>query len=182
MSDFSDATFTGVSLLNGNSVSLTFPTGSMIGFGNTYWWRVRVCTQSSCDSNSGQGYSDWIAQDGDGNALTFTTPDHPFPWANFSYLPLAPIVGTAVSFLDGSTCYGSDQGCTYKWDLGDGTITTDVSPIHPYALKGSKTVNLTVCDEDLRAKYSNPCCPADPQTFTVRSPLGVPEYKEVSPF
>jgi len=176
-SNFGGSTFSRTINSNTNSILVQLPrdaSGPTFDFDSTYWWRVRVCVQSYCDSDSGQGYSDWMATDGNGNALTFTTPSHPYPYPDFSYLSTAPLAGQYVYFTDESTCY---DNCTHKWDLlGNGTVaSTEANPSYIYSSKGTRDVKLTVCDEE------NHCCDTS-KPVSVKSPLGVPNYKEVSPF
>ena len=69
-----------------------------------------------------------------------TVPGVP-PVALFSYSP--PTGSSApwtVSFVDESM----DNPTSWLWDFGDGTISTDVSPMHGYSEPGVYNVSLTV--------------------------------------
>lgn len=57
------------------------------------------------------------------------------PTANFSYTE----TGLSVDFADASA-----NAESYSWDFGDGTMSTDASPMHTYSAAGCYTVTLTV--------------------------------------
>lgn len=57
------------------------------------------------------------------------------PTPSFNHL----ISGTAVQFINTSM-----NGVDYAWNFGDGTTSTDISPIHQYAQHGIYTVTLSV--------------------------------------
>ncbi|MGB9778646.1 MAG: PKD domain-containing protein, partial [Candidatus Bathyarchaeales archaeon] len=89
-----------------------------------------------------------------------------YNWANpvalFTWDPPQPLVGTVVTF-DASASYGfrNEEGTLvpdptyikeYKWNFGDGNITTTTNPIitHVYDAMGLYIVTLTVKDYDNR--------------------------------
>ncbi len=56
-----------------------------------------------------------------------------------------PIINGHYVTLDGSQSINPENNpLTYFWNFGDGQTSTDVSPIHTYALDGNYTVSLTV--------------------------------------
>lgn len=57
------------------------------------------------------------------------------PVASFSYL----VTSTAILFTN-----SSQNGDSYSWDFGDGSTSTDESPVHVYAEDGVYNVTLTV--------------------------------------
>jgi PKD repeat protein len=61
------------------------------------------------------------------------------PVANFSFPSTTLAVGTAVAFTN--TTIGNN--CTYLWNFGDGTNSTDANPTHNYANTGTYYVRLT---------------------------------------
>ena len=70
------------------------------------------------------------------------------PVANFTYSPEYPVAGEMVAF-DASGSTDPDGNITgYRWDFGDGNITTTSEKIamHTYTSKGDYNVNLTVTD------------------------------------
>jgi len=72
------------------------------------------------------------------------------PIAIFTYSPEQPVVGEVVSF-DASISDDRDGSIvSYKWDFGDGNITTVNDPIitHVYTAVGTYAANLTVTDND----------------------------------
>ncbi len=73
------------------------------------------------------------------------------PVADFISTPDFPIARESVTF-NASTSYDLDGYIiSYKWDFGDGNITTVTSPIiaHIYGSYGNYTVILTVTDNDV---------------------------------
>jgi PKD repeat protein len=58
------------------------------------------------------------------------------PVADFSF----EVSGLSVLFLDTST----GDPTAWSWDFGDGTVSTEQSPLHNYSIAGSYTVSLTV--------------------------------------
>jgi gliding motility-associated-like protein len=60
------------------------------------------------------------------------------PNAQFDYLPFEPQNGRPIEFFNTSTGDISD----YHWNLGDGTTSTEVNPIHTYHVGNSETFNV----------------------------------------
>ena len=72
-------------------------------------------------------------------AIASFTSCHKEPGACFNY-PLGKIVaGQEIKFTN---C--SQNGVTYRWTFGDGTISNEQSPTHTYSNTGDYTVTLTV--------------------------------------
>jgi len=72
------------------------------------------------------------------------------PVANFVVLPTKPIIGELVTF-NASASYDEDGFIVrYKWNFGDGNITTVANPVitHIYSSAGTYTTTLTVKDDD----------------------------------
>jgi len=63
----------------------------------------------------------------------------PMPVAAFGWGETRVLVDTPARFESTST-----RAESHLWDLGDGTISTDRTPLHTYALPGRYTVTLTV--------------------------------------
>jgi hypothetical protein len=84
--------------------------------------------------------------------VVFTYPNQA-PVASFTFSPSYPIIGDIVTF-DASASYDPDGSIvSYKWDFGDGNITTVTNPIitHIYTTATSTvnyTVTLTVTDNE----------------------------------
>jgi hypothetical protein len=72
------------------------------------------------------------------------------PTASFSFQPANPVNNEFMIF-NASASYDEDGIIvSYKWDFGDGNITTVSVPTltHVYAASGAFTVNLTITDDD----------------------------------
>ncbi|MCK8044934.1 S8 family serine peptidase [Shewanella sp. 1CM18E] len=65
------------------------------------------------------------------------------PIADFSYA----VDGLNVAFTNLSSDVNDDI-VSYSWDLGDGSVSTDMSPSHVYAVAGTYTVSMLVTDAD----------------------------------
>jgi parallel beta-helix repeat protein len=72
------------------------------------------------------------------------------PIANFTYLPLHPVVNQTVTFNASNSTDPDGNITKYDWDFGDGNITNTTEEIinHSYSLAGDYLVNLTVTDND----------------------------------
>jgi PKD repeat protein/subtilisin family serine protease len=65
-----------------------------------------------------------------------------------------------VSFTNQTS--GGASGYTYAWDFGDGTLSTEESPTHTYAISGAYTVSLIATDsENSTSSYSTTITIAD---------------------
>ena len=69
------------------------------------------------------------------------------PDADFTYSPSSPKVSKDIRFTDQSTD-PEGKKLEYLWDFGDGYTSTQRNPIHRYASPGSKSVELTVKDDE----------------------------------
>ncbi len=66
----------------------------------------------------------------------------------------------------------SSNATTYAWDLGDGTTSTEVDPVHTYAGEGSFTVTLTVSDAlDQSSTYTETIELIEPEAPAVPDPI-----------
>ncbi len=84
---------------------------------------------------------------GEDTATRQITVSNAPPIPSFSYTPLAPTVGTAVS-LDASDSYDPYQGsiASYTWDFGDGETGSGETTSHSYTENGTYQITLTVTD------------------------------------
>ncbi|MBU1049857.1 PKD domain-containing protein [Candidatus Bipolaricaulota bacterium] len=80
-------------------------------------------------------------------SLTLTPiPSNAPPVAAFAYAPAGPVVGDTVSF-DASASSDSDGSISsYAWTFGDGATGSGQFVTHAYTASGSRTVKLTVTD------------------------------------
>ena len=171
----------------------TFPTYTgcdYIGYDTSYYWRVRVWDDTGLNSDWVE-YDDPSDPDNDGDRRTFTKAPHAFPDPEFSFIPVNPVPGEDVSFIDLSICYDNNNNpypCKddpapthpwlnlYLWEFGDGsTSTTKGNVSHPYDDTGIYIVKLKITDD------LGPCDVEDNVPVTV-SGGGLFEWKEISPF
>jgi hypothetical protein len=78
---------------------------------------------------------------------TLTATGQP-PVASFTYTPSIPAPDGIIAF-DASASYDPDGWIvTYRWDFGDGNVSTAATPIiiHSYPLDGTYTVELAITD------------------------------------
>ncbi|MBI2675905.1 MAG: PKD domain-containing protein [Candidatus Aenigmarchaeota archaeon] len=69
------------------------------------------------------------------------------PFASFTFYPSEAEVEEIVRFTDYST--DSDGRIDrWRWDFGDGQISTDRNPSHSYSREGTFTISLRVTDDD----------------------------------
>lgn len=119
-------------------VSLS-PQSDYLTYGRTYNWRVRVFDENNADSG-------WV------NGTVFFTPSHHLPSCSFNWLPVVPVPGEAVNFVDNSICYnsgGSPISCTgWSWVFTDGNpnSSNQQNPVVEFTTSGLKNIILTVID------------------------------------
>ncbi len=75
------------------------------------------------------------------------------PGGSFNNLPVAVakgpyygIVNQSIQFNGSGSSDPDDDQLTYEWDFGDGTTSTDMSPLHEYRTIGNYDVTLVVND------------------------------------
>jgi parallel beta-helix repeat protein len=77
-------------------------------------------------------------------------PPGPAPVAIFTWSPLEPIYSLPATFNASKSYSINGTIISYKWNFGDGNITTRYDPIiiHTFAAAGNYNVTLTVTDND----------------------------------
>lgn len=131
-------------------------------FGKTYYWWVRV--YDSTGRNSG-----WVA------GPSFQTPQHAYPWIDFSWSPSSPRTNEATFFSDNSTVYSVPNSKSWYWTFEDGDpVTSSIqNPTVKFTSPGDKRVTLNVTDQ---TGYS---CTIEKITNTQ---IPLPDWREIIPF
>jgi len=102
------------------------------------------------------------------------------PVAEFSFTPDDPLVFETVTFTDLSTD-PDDSVVSWFWDFGDGTMSTDQYPIHPYSESGPFTVTLTVWDEHDNYDSVSKSVVVDKEVVENQAPVAEFEYEPSTP-
>ncbi|WP_422859580.1 PKD domain-containing protein [Flagellimonas sp. S174] len=107
---------------------------------------------------------DFIEELPEANSIQDETPPNAF----FTFTNGVEIeTFTQVSFANQSS-----NATTFTWDLGDGTTSTEVDPVHTYAGEGSFTVTLTISDAlNQTATYSETIELIEPEAPAVPDPV-----------
>ena len=140
-----------------------------------YYWRIEVYDES--DTPSG-----WFYPPGDtvspGDPLP--TPRHPWPWPEFTWLPVSPNAQEEIQFDGrGKWCYNpamKDIECPaggYHWDFGDSvTFDDNETSTHAYLNENEYAVTLEITDA---RGYT--CS----KTHSLNIGLPLPEWIEIPP-
>jgi PKD repeat protein len=130
---------TGLAAYTGSSLSTLTSLGCQYGFplvmkvtaGTTYYFQVGL----------------WGSY---GGQVQFTLDVSPSPVASFYTYPSNPSTSDRVSFIDQSYDPAGAGISVEDWNFGDGTTTTEFSPLHRYTSDGDYTVSLLVTTPDGR--------------------------------
>ena len=128
----------------------------------TYYWRVKVWDNKNAESV-------WIS------GPAFTTPEHAYPFIDFSWAPLAPGVNEDVLFSDQSTVYGGASKESWSWTFQNGSpvSSSQQNPTVKFFSIGEKLITLRVTDSD------GCSCP---RSKTLNAEFPLPKWKEIAPF
>lgn len=69
------------------------------------------------------------------------------PEAEFTFTPTTAKIGREIQFTDQSTD-PEERTLRYSWDFGDGFTSTVKDPKHSFVTQGTKTITLTVYDDE----------------------------------
>ena len=78
--------------------------------------------------------------------VTIIAPPNNLPYARISLLTLNDVAGKEVNLSAAGSVDEDGDPLTYRWDMGDGNVSTGINVTHVYAAEGNYTVNLTVSD------------------------------------
>jgi parallel beta-helix repeat protein len=141
--------------------------GSTIG-GN--YWSDHVChgnpsdgsePYTGIDTNAG-AVDNYPFEESNGWAIK-----NQLPIANFTYIPLNPIVNQMVTFNASNSADSDGTITNYEWDFGDGntTNTTEETITHFYTSAEDYTVNLTVADDESATNSTSKAITVYPPTI-----------------
>jgi PKD repeat protein len=85
-----------------------------------------------------------VGQSGSVSKSVTASNTSPTVVASFVYSPSSPSINQVVFF---NASASTPKNATYRWDFGDGTTNTGVTPDHDYELGGTYTVTLTVTND-----------------------------------
>ncbi len=140
---------------------------SDLAYNTLYHWRVKV--YDSHGNSSG-----WV------EGPSFKTEAHHYPVPDFDWSPNQIYMGQAISFLDKSICYGSNNSQTacsaWSWHIPGSTYQNNTNsrsqnPIVQFTSLNRKSVSLSVSDGKYICSIS--------KNINVKMPL--PHWKEVKP-
>jgi hypothetical protein len=151
------------------------PLSDELAYGQTYYWRIKVCNKGSVCSN-------WTA------GPSFTTPVHAYPWPDFDWFPKLVGANSSIKFFDNnSTCYNPDSyNCSthpenvYEWDFSYNEIEGFADPaeavgtevFYSFPAEGVYNVALRITDPTVGSCITS-------KNISVSKPL--PKWREVSP-
>jgi len=136
---------------DGPEIKLYAPNGTLISHGSgqsTYFSEITQALPDTGEYTILAG--DHVGDDTGSYGIFIQRLNDPglAPFANFTYSPKNPVVNQVIIF-NATASYDPDGFITnYKWDFGDGNITSTTEKIitHSYPLKGDYVVNLTITD------------------------------------
>lgn len=136
------------------------PSGTILQWSTTYYWRIKVR-----DSNN--NWSNWCSP-----TCSFTTPKHSYPEPDFTWTPQNPSANEPVQFYDQTSFHNG--GNSWYWTFESAVPPTSVlqNPVATFSAQGGWDVTLQATDSDA---YS--CSTFD----TINVGLPLPEWKEVIP-
>jgi PKD repeat protein len=79
--------------------------------------------------------------------VRFTSSNNRSPSAKLSVDNVIAVEGQLLSFEGSASSDPDGDTLSYRWDFGDGTISTEANPQHVFDSKGQFTVTLTVSDD-----------------------------------
>lgn len=80
--------------------------------------------------------------------IRYTSSNNRSPTANITVDNTVAVEGQLLSFEGSDSSDPDGDTLTYRWDFGDGSISTEANPQYTYNKKGQFTVTLTVSDDE----------------------------------
>jgi hypothetical protein len=145
-----------------------------VGYNDTYWCRVKV------KDNQGVWSSGWS------NSITFSTPQHAYPWPDFDWTPKKVVIDEPVEMINNSKCFdinNNETPCSsWHWTIPADAIfvatstAADFEPHIQFSSIGNNSVTLRAYDSSLGA---DGYCDI---TKLVEVRLTLLDWEEISPY
>jgi len=146
-------------------------------YNTNYYWRVRVYDEHGTASDP------WTYFGNNSTRVSFKINGYPSPYPEFMSTPDS----LSVNFTNVSSCYSSNDSCSYKWSFDCSPLTLLCSGVdittnsvenvsHTYGAKGEYTAKLQACDA------SGVCCDTYHTVNVENDGADSPKWKEISPF
>ncbi len=128
-------------------------------YNSTYYWRVQVVDYKGAVS-AWEIYNRPLADDGDTDDFSFSTPLHQYPEPNFDFLPVNPNFGDEIIITENSHAYDADGAVDkWQWDFENGSVddleilwsvtpSGDTTYIYTNPSLSQYNIKLTVTDSD----------------------------------
>lgn len=159
-------------------VVATSPGTNQLAYNTVYYWRLKIWDSNEVEYDWAT-YNDAGDEDGDGNAATFTTELHRYPYVEASWLPVSADINEEVSFTDESVVYGGATKSSWAWTFQDGSpgSSSDQNPTVQFTSGGTKTITLSVTDSD---GFSCPLTAGGSASIVIEE--DIPGWREILPW
>jgi|GEM_PF-3552897 len=105
-----------------------------LSFAEIYFWRVTVWDSLDNVSPLAEG-------------VAFTTPDHAYPFSDFTWIPTFPLPEEEIQFQDTTIFAPGSFNQSWLWSFGDGTTSTQQNSVHTYNDPSPYVVSLKSSDD-----------------------------------
>jgi PKD repeat protein len=105
-----------------------------LSFAEIYFWRVTVWDSLDNVSPFAEG-------------VAFTTPDHAYPFSDFTWIPTFPLPEEEIQFQDTTIFAPGSFNQSWLWSFGDGTTSTQQNSVHTYNDPSPYVVSLKSSDD-----------------------------------
>lgn len=165
--EYFDLSYPSLSYNNQTVLVVDMPDDEQLGYGITYYWRVKVSNDLGDESEWKEGPS-------------FATEPHRYPAISMDWDPETVDVDEPVDFTDTTIVYGGATKASWFWTFEDSNPATSVvqNPTVQFTDRGDKTIGLTVTDSDDCACTLT----GSPSATVTIQDSSAPGWREVSPW